>query len=283
MEGECTEIKAVQGYYPPLLGFDIRLKNNTDFYWYVFSYVGLMRTYRKKVIIGRSEVVFERFEIPSKGERNISVIIELDYKKLDLIEEERRGDLLLELGIDLLGIKCEARPDGFELLSEAIGRGLYADKIWAKSPNYHCILVPHSKWVEILGKLDYGKFKFIELMVPSVPTGILDSAIESFEKAEIKLNEGDYAKVLVHCQDVIDKIGKAVKPFEFELKEQLGKNKFDRVGRFKGSLEHFLGLRHEVALEKEEPIVRKDAELALHTTLAFLNYYARRLAELKEK
>ena len=282
MEGECIDLSAVQGYYPPRLQFDVRLKNNTGHIWVVFGYGGLLRATKEKIYVGAIDTVFERFDIAPNEEHRILPKIELDYKKLGLIEEKRTGDLYLQLRIDLLGVNLHPRADGFEMLKEGMLRGLQVDSFWVRSPGYSQIIVPQSKWVRVLDGLGYGKFKIVELLIPSFPSGVLDDAIESFEKAKVKLNEGDYVKVLMHCQDVIDKIVKATKPVRVKLEQCLGKDKFERIGKFKGALESFLGLRHEVALERE-PVLRKDAELALHTTLAFLNYFAKTLAKLKEK
>ena len=278
MEGECIGVRALQGYYPPRLAFDIRLKNNKDYHWFIFGYRGYVRATDERIDIGTIETVFCRLEIPPNREYRISAEMELDYKKLDLIEEKRKDDLYLELHIDLLGASFESD----EGLNVGMSRGLYVDEVWVKSPGHSAILIPQSEWVKILERLDYGKFKIVELLIPSFPSGVLDNALESFEKAKVKLSEGDYPEVLIHCQNVLDKIGEAIKPFRPELKERLGEEKFKRLDEFKRALKNFLGLRHEVALEKEL-IIKKDAELALHTTLAFLNYFARRIAELKER
>ena len=278
MEGECIGVRALQGYYPPKLAFDIRLKNNTGEYWLIFGYGGHVIATDERIDIGTIETVFCRLDIAPNGEYRISAEIELDYKKLDLIEEKRKDDLYLELRMDLLGASFRSNED----LREGMSRGLFVNEVWVKSPGHSAIIIPQSEWVKILERLDYGKFKIVELLIPSFPSSVLDNAIESFEKAKVKLSEGDYPEVLIHCQNVLDKIGKAIKPFKSELKERLGEEKFKRLDEFKRALENFLGLRHEVALEKEL-IIKKDAELALHTTLAFLNYFARRLAELKEK
>ena len=278
MEGECIGVRALQGYYPPKLAFDIRLKNNTGEYWIIFGYGGHVKATDERIDIGTIETGFYRLNMLPDHEYRISAEIELDYKKLDLIEEKRKDDLYLELRMDLLGASFRSNED----LREGMSRGLFVNEVWVKSPGHSAIIIPQSEWVKILERLDYGKFKIVELLIPSFPSGVLDNAIESFEKAKVKLSEGDYPEVLIHCQNVLDKIGKAIKPFKSELKERLGEEKFKRLDEFKRALENFLGLRHEVALEKEL-IIKKDAELALHTTLAFLNYFARRLAELKEK
>jgi len=278
MEGECIGVRALQGYYPPKLAFDIRLKNNTGEYWLIFGYGGHVKATDERIDIGTIETGFCRLDMQPDQEYRISAEMELDYKKLDLIEEKRKDDLYLELRMDLLGASFRSNED----LREGMSRGLFVNEVWVKSPGHSAIIIPQSEWVKILERLDYGKFKIVELLIPSFPSGVLDNAIESFEKAKVKLSEGDYPEVLIHCQNVLDKIGKAIKPFKSELKERLGEEKFKRLDEFKRALENFLGLRHEVALEKEL-IIKKDAELALHTTLAFLNYFARRLAELKEK
>jgi len=278
MEGECIGVRALQGYYPPKLAFNIRLKNNTGEYWLIFGYGGHVKATDERIDIGTIETGFCRLDMQPDQEYRISAEMELDYKKLDLIEEKRKDDLYLELRMDLLGASFRSNED----LREGMSRGLFVNEVWVKSPGHSAIIIPQSEWVKILERLDYGKFKIVELLIPSFPSGVLDNAIESFEKAKVKLSEGDYPEVLIHCQNVLDKIGKAIKPFKSELKERLGEEKFKRLDEFKRALENFLGLRHEVALEKEL-IIKKDAELALHTTLAFLNYFARRLAELKEK
>ena len=279
MEGECIGVRALQGYYPPKLAFDIRLKNNKDYHWFIFGYRGYVRATDERIDIGTIETVFCRLEIPPNREYRISAEMELDYKKLDLIEEKRKDDLYLELRIDLLGASFESD----EGLNAGMSRGLYVDEVWVKSPGHSAILIPQSEWVKILERLDYGKFKIVELLIPSFPSGVLDNAIESFERAKVKLSEGDYPEVSIHCQNVLEKIDEAIKPFRPELKERLGKEKFERLKDFRDAFKNFLGiLRHEVALKKEL-ITKKDAELALHTTLAFLNYFARRIAELKER
>lgn len=282
MKGECVDVRAVQGYYPPRLRFNVRLKNDTNNLWYIFGYGGLVQLYEEKIEIGTIDTIFRRFELKPNEERDISPTIELDYRKLDLIEEKRTGDLHLGLLINFLGVYLlPTTPPEFETLEKAMARGLSADSCWIKSPGYGMILIPQSKWVKILEDLGYGKFKIVELQIPTIPSGVLEDAISSFEKAKRKLNEGDYVKVLMNCQDVMDKIGKTVKPVKPKLEQLVGKEKLGRISSFKGVFENFLGLRHEVALEK--PIIRKDAELALHTTLAILNYFARRIAELKGK
>ncbi len=278
MEGECIGVRALQGYYPPKLAFNIRLKNNTGEYWLIFGYGGHVKATDERIDIGTIETGFCRLDMQPDQEYRISAEMELDYKKLDLIEEKRKDDLYLELRMDLLGASFRSNED----LREGMSRGLFVNEVWVKSPGHSAIIIPQSEWVKILERLDYGKFKIVELLIPSFPSGVLDNAIESFEKAKMKLSEGDYPEVLIHCQNVLDKIGKAIEPFRPELKERLGEEKFKRLDEFKRALKNFLGLRHEVVLEKEL-IIKKDAELALHTTLAFLNYFAKRIAELKER
>ncbi|MEA2033673.1 MAG: hypothetical protein U9N41_08845 [Euryarchaeota archaeon] len=115
---------------------------------------------------------FETFEIAPKEEHNLNPIFELDYKKLDLIEENRKGNLNLKLELDLHGVSRRRRGDGtFDTLQVAMADGLKVRKINVHSPNYHYeIVIPQSIWVEILEKLDYGKFKIIEMVIPTTPS-----------------------------------------------------------------------------------------------------------------
>ena len=197
MEGECIGVRALQGYYPPKLAFNIRLKNNTGEYWLIFGYGGHVIATDKRIDIGIIEPVFCRLSIAPNGENRISAEMELDYKKLDLIEEKRKDDLYLELRMDLLGASFRSNED----LREGMSRGLFVNEVWVKSPGHSAIIIPQSEWVKILERLDYGKFKIVELLIPSFPSGVLDNAIESFEKAKVKLSEGDYPEVLIHCQN----------------------------------------------------------------------------------
>ena len=83
MEGECIGVRALQGYYPPKLAFDIRLKNNTGEYWLIFGYGGHVIATDERIDIGTIETVFCRLDIAPNGEYRISAEIELDYKKLN--------------------------------------------------------------------------------------------------------------------------------------------------------------------------------------------------------
>ena len=145
MEGECIGVRALQGYYPPRLAFNIRLKNNSDFHWFIFGYEGHVIATDKRIDIGIIEPVFCRLDIAPNGEHHISAEMELDYKKLDLIEEKRKNDLYLELRMDLLGAYFRSNED----LREGMSRGLYVDEVWVRSPGHSAILIPQSEWVKI--------------------------------------------------------------------------------------------------------------------------------------
>jgi hypothetical protein len=247
------------------------------FAWFVYAFMGKVSNYETGITIADVNTSFVDFRLSPNDEHIIHIEFELDYKKLGFIEEKRKGDQKFRCYINLLGVKMGQKASGHESFAEAIGRGLNPCDMYVTSANLDHI--HESQWVKILEELGYGNFKIVELQIPSIPFGILDEAFVSFDKAKQALNEGNYVEVLVKCQDVIDKIGKETKPIKSELEKLMGEEKFKRLGTFKGTFEAFLGLRHEVALDKE-PIKRKDAELALHTTLALLNYFARRISEL---
>lgn len=258
------------------------LKNNSSLFWRVFAYRGNIRFHETGYTIAEANGAFVDFQLEPKGECPLKLEIELDYRKLDFIEETRKGDLKLRCYLNLLGVQMQQKASGFEGFAEAFQRGFKIADVEIQSGNFDHILIHESQWVKILKGLGYGNFQIVELQIPSFPSGILDNPFTSFNKAKQELNEGNYVEVLVKCQDVIDKVGKATKPFKPQLENLMGEEKLKRVGTFKGTFANFLGLRHEVALDKE-PIIRKDAELALHTTLAILNYFARRMSELKKR
>jgi len=284
MLGELISVHAVQKIIPRL-SFNIRLKNNNDAHYRFFAYRGSIQFHKAPEIpVTIADVIgdFVDFSLSPQREHTFNVEVELDFKKLDFLEEKREGDVELRCYLNLFGVMMQSRASGFEGFSEAIQRGFSTKGVWIKSGNFDHIHIHQSQWAKILKGLGYGDFKIVELQIPLVPSRTLKDAFTSFDKAKQEFNEGNYVEVLMKCQDVIDKIGKATKPIKPRLENLMGKEKFKRVGTFKGTFEGFLGLRHEVALDKE-PIKRKDAQLALHTTLAILNYFARRIAELKRK
>ena len=160
MEGELVDIRAKQGYYPPRLEFDIRLKNTEDGIWHIFAYKGIIKL-EPNIYLGM-DIDFETFEIAPNKEYNLRPIFELDYKKLDLIEEDRKGDLTLKLELDLLGVFCKRKGDGtFDDLQVAMAGGLkMGEKISVHSPNRRGeIVIPQSTWIKTLKTLDYPEFR----------------------------------------------------------------------------------------------------------------------------
>ena len=63
MEGECIGVKALQGYYPPRLVFNIRLKNNSGYHWSIIGYGGHVIATDERIDIGTIETVFCRLSI----------------------------------------------------------------------------------------------------------------------------------------------------------------------------------------------------------------------------
>ena len=119
IEGEFVKIGVLQGIYPPRLYFKIRLKNRDNNRYNFFAYTAeLILANEYKTIA--SSVNLESFEIFSGYERTIEPAFELDYKKLDFIEEKRMGDISFKIRLKIIGISRNPKTEGYENIPEGL-------------------------------------------------------------------------------------------------------------------------------------------------------------------
>lgn len=287
IEGEFVKIGVLQGIYPPRLYFKIKLKNREKIGYNFFGYKAeLILTNEYKTIA--SSVNFENFTMLSEHERNIEPAFELDYKKLGFIEEKRAGDISLKIRLKIIGISRNPKTEGYENISEGLSHGFVTDDISIRSPEYRDeIVIEQSKWLKILEKLDYGKIKIVELSIPTItPDTIFNRALEHFENGKKKLYLGKYDDVLTSCIHVIEEIDRLINLDEKERKGKhnliqiMGKEKTKALKDIKELFnKKFLHFGEHQARPVPVKIDRPDAELALHFTLAILNYFARQVVE----
>lgn len=283
MIAELISIKGQQGFYPPRLEFTIRIKNDDYSIWYVFAYKGELELKGKnRLILGESEISFRRFELSPKSEEEIYVIFEFDYKKLDVIENNRKGDLDLGLRLNMLGAYSTPTEAGDEPLD--LGRGLLEKTVPVISPSSKNMVIPQSKWVEILERLGYRKFKVMEIPIPEIPSEeTLNRAMEFFEEANKKFSEGKNYDVLGDCRNTINELLKVIKMHESDLKTLLGDTLFERAKNCMDKFKLFLDLgeHKEIPVDKVRKIDREEAELALYFSLTLLKYFSEKIAELR--
>jgi len=295
MKAEIVDLKAIQGHYPPRLRFHVRLKNDTNNYWYIYGISGLMTTHDPpRVQLGTIDVIFDHIEMNIKEEQDIYPEIELDYRKLDLLEEKRKGPMYLELLINLLGIYLRPKEQGFESLEEAFqSRGLRVERISVNSPNLTGIMVPQSTWVEVLEGLDYGKFILVELPLPTLKQGVsIDDAIKHFINAKASFMEGNWSEVLTNCRKSLDSLNSAIETGAVNLERLFNEDEIKRKYsdipdrylksyKIKGIIEKTREFSH-IGPHIEIIPLKSDAELALNQTGAILGYFAEYLIKISK-
>lgn len=287
IEGEFVKIGVLQGIYPPRLYFRIRLKNKNNNRYNFFAHTAeLILANEHKTIA--SSVNLENFEMSRGNERTIESIFELDYKKLDFIEEKRTEDISFKIRLKIIGISRNPKNEGYENISEGIIHGFVTDDIFIRSPEYRDeIVIEQSKWIKILEELDYGKIKIVELSIPVItPDTIFNRALKHFENGKKNLYLGRYNDVLTSCIHVIEELDKLINLDEKErkrkhnLRQKMGDEKAEALKKTKEVFyKNFLHFGEHQARPILVTIYRPDAELALHFTLAILNYFAKQIVE----
>ena len=281
MEGELVDIQAEQGYYPPRLEFNIRLKNTEDRIWHIFAYKGIIKL-EPNIYLG-TDIDFETFEIAPNEERNLRPIFELDYNKLDLIEENRRGNLNLKLELDLLGVFCKREGDGtFNNLQAAMAGGLKrAERINVHSPNRRGeIVIPQSTWIETLERLDYGKFKIIEMVIPTTPSfsGLQDS-IQRLQEAQQLLNKGENEEVITKCRKAFESLRPLITASSPQLATQIDLGSKGKPGdpdkskRIEDIQQKIWKLLH-IGPHEGYMVTRQDAELIIFLCMSMIRFYS---------
>lgn len=292
MEGEFVSIRVLQGIYPPTLYFRIKLKNRDECGYSFFAYKAELILENEHKTIATS-VNFENFEMFIKDENTIEATFELDYKKLDFIEEKRVGDISFIILLKIMGICRKQTPDGgYGSMSEGFSHGFVTKDIVIHSPDRRNeVVIEQSKWLKILEELDYGKIKIVELSIPTItPSTVFNRALKHFENGKKNLHLGKYDTTLTSCIHVIEAIDKLTNLDEKEKKGKhnlmrtMGKEKAEALKNIKEVFyKNFLHFGEHQARPVPVTIDRLDAELALHFTLAILNYFARQIVESNKK
>jgi len=292
IEGEFASIRVLQGIYPPTFYFKIKLKNREKNGYNFFAYKAELILANEHKRIANS-VNLESFEMLSLDERAVEPAFELDYKKLDFIEEKRTGDISFIILLKITGIYREQKTDGgYESISEGFSHGFVTSDIRISSPeNRDEIVIEQSKWLKILGELDYGKINIVELSIPTItPDTIFNHALKHFDDGKKNLRLGKYSDVLTSCIHVIEELDRLINLDEKERKRKhnlmqvMGKEKAEALKKTKEIFyDNFLHFGEHQARPVRVTIDRLDAELALHFTLAILNYFARQIADSNKK
>jgi len=285
MKATLIDVRGTRASIPPKLTFDVEVENESgDITVWVFAWSGEVALEDPRLDLGNLKTEFRREQFEPLGKRNIRFEWEIDYPKLERLEEERKGgNLFLNVRLNLLQApwpKTEPMPISLHTLSSAA--------ISVSSPAYSRVFIPKSVWEEQLEKLGYGKVEYLELYLPPPPMGTqLDAALGHLKKAKENFSKCEDPDVLTSCRRAIEEFQKLFGSSEEERRdfiarilqdEEKAKAYTDLLEMVQKAKNFASGGPHTYWVRAAD---RRDAELALRITWAIVGYFAKNLARLR--
>ena len=122
------------------------------------------------------------------------LVLDLDYRQLDEIEQKRRGG-----------------PLTFTVMVSGIVQ--HGGKIGKLYPANHQLTydVSASDWIRLLGQLNYGTYLNIEIPLtsPNGLTGDIANAAHALQDAQAAFRRGDYEEAVADCRPGLEALGHA--------------------------------------------------------------------------
>lgn len=226
------------------------------------------------LILGSLNPLITKTHLMTGRRINFNVSFPLDYRRLEVIEEQRKGgDVWLVIDCHVLYLRMKP----VRVLHEAFRH----ERVQIAQPatGGNNLKVPQSEWLKMLQEMGYERFRILEIPIPEPPTGtVIKAALRHIEAARKSFDEGDYDDVLVDCRKALEVIKKAISKNEIKLDAVLdsSESKTEKVKRLQAGLRDFLSLGpHELGAK----IDRRDAEMALHFTISYVRYLTKKLTK----
>lgn len=282
MKATLIETYAMKESIPPKLRLYVEVENESPSIVQVYAWRGEVSLQQPRLDLGSLETEFRQEKLQPHQKMQRYFFWEVDPRKLERIEEERKGgNLLLDVRLNLLEVSLPPSapftPDS--LRGEVI-------PVW--SPGYEKVMIPKSTWEEKLEGLGYGKVEYLELYLPPPPMGTqLDESLNHLKKARENFHSGEYPDVLTACRKAIDELQelfpKGAEERETFIAQMLQDKK--KAKNFNDLLEivqkaklFASGGPHIFWVRAAD---RRDAEFALRITWAIIGYFAKNLARAK--
>jgi len=281
MKATLVGIQAEANVLFPRLRFDIELENDSAEPVAVFNMKGRL-LFEDREEIG-SLVLLDNFVMnldpKARGERAY-LHLDTNPRLLEKIEENRKGgDMHLKINISYLYAKGKNLPAIDTIRSETIP---------VKAPDgRERQTIYHSKWLSVLQELKYSKYKVFEIKMPELPAGTqMDKGVQYLVNAQNMLNAGNYKEVILNCRQAMEEFQKIIDEKSSKISDKIdeGSNpphnedtKSKKLLELRKSIHKFLHIGAHPGYQVE----RKDAELALISTLSIGKYLAEVLLETK--
>lgn len=276
LEGYLASVASVASSLTPRLLFRIELEKTEPYEMRVFGISGNvhLRTSKGFVPFGSLTPLLRMETLHvNRPRRLFELTFDLDNHKLEIIEEERKGsDLWLKMNVHVLYFDVKNQP--FHTI-------IHGDDITIRSTDgSYDLRVPQSEWVKMLEQMGYRRFRMMEIPVPKPPLGtVIDSALAHIDEAKKSFDEGDYDDVLSNCRKAVEEIEKAIREDKINLNVVLDQSasKVEKLKGIEKKIKDFLNLGvHAI----EAKIDRRDAEMALSSTISLTRYIAKKLIKI---
>lgn len=289
MKGTLINTSSEPGV-PPRLRFEIEVENESrDHVVWVFAWSGEVYIPEPRLSLGRFETEFRREQFQPLQRQCAYFYLDMDHRKLERVEEERKGsDLRLDIDLNLLQVSF-ATSNTLPSVMQFI-QTLKGNRVSVYSPGWSIARIPKSEWEEkLLEGLSYGRIEYIELYLPPPPLGTqLDKALNYLKKAKEDFNANEYPDVLTSCRKAIE-----------ELQRLWGSNEEERrafitqILQDEKKAEDYSSLVEVVKKAKNfasggphtywvKTANRRDAELSLRVTCALVSYFAKNMAKQRK-
>lgn len=254
----------------PRLVFQVDLESNIDAPVTVHAITGEMSLLRENRYEGLASLntLLTQNPIKPRSRSRFELELDLSFRQIEIIEERRNGqDVEFRLILKVLFSIMRGKPNQVSL-------SLERDSITLSSPLLgDRLMIPQSEWLKMLQTMRYTRLRVIELPIPRPPKGtLIDSSVGYVEEALRSFNEGNYDDVLTNCRKAFEELDRAKINLETILESE---SKTEKVEEMKKKVKDFLNLGPHAGVALD----RKDAELALYSTVTMIRYLAKQLAQ----
>ena len=222
-------------------------------------------------------------------EREVRLIIPIDFWRLEKIEQIRQDDLelVIDSNFNYLIWNIESKRSDFSTTGTQSLR----------------IMIPQSEWIKILKRTGFTDLKILEIPYPEIiGEEKFDTMIKHLNESKEFFYRGDYESAVEECRSVIEPIPNLLPTnwifkeneeklsFKEKLNQFCNKHIKSEIGKEKtkmlvDTIWSFSSIFHHPSSPKPEKIVsvdRADAEFVIHTVSGIIAYLGKILSKKKK-
>lgn len=194
---------------------------------------------------------------PYAGERQITLGVDLDNRRLDAIDRLRAGGALLFYAHVRGRVRRLSEAGPVERISSA----------------ETSLRVNAGTWVEVLAHLGYRETLLMEMVIPE-PDDVLAKPIERLKKARTAYDRGDWREAVAGCRNVLETLETALGDKDVSDGVPKSRSKHERYRRLRRELLPLChSAKHDDQVTEQFVWDREDALALLTSVSAILQRY----------